>query len=407
MIISKIKVKTVFLAMISVLYVLWGTSWDVPVISLPPSYFLIATCLCCIIFLPEQPIMKEKIIPLMLFAGIFLLNTPFSLSAVYSSNDISNDLDYLVNYDFKIILNLLLLFGIVKVFKTEEDFKKFSFLLSLTICILAPLLIWRYIFVFDVLYVGVELSEPRREGKNSFAMAMILIFPFLLINMKEKKLYKYFSVFAALFVVTLAILINSRSAIIVLFLISMMYFFFAEFKGKKMLLFFSVPIILIILSTFSILEFLTKTGSFSDGLDSNETASISILTESHRGFLAREAITGSIENVGFPHGTATFRIRPTNQGSRTETHNDHLLILYEQGLVGLLLMWFIFFNGIYSSFKKYKKYKDSISLATFLSLIGLFIAMFFINILQSLIFWLFFGMSLCLENINKHSGQER
>ena len=182
MIITNIKVKTVLLAMISVLYVLWGTSWDMPIISLPPSYFLIAAFLCCIIFLPQQPIMREKIIPLMLFAGIFLLNTPFSLSAIYSSNDISRDLDYLVNYDFKIFLNLLLLFGVVKIFNTKEDFKKFSFLLSLTICILAPLLIWRYIFVFDVLYVGVELSEPRREGKNSFAMAMILIFPFLLMT---------------------------------------------------------------------------------------------------------------------------------------------------------------------------------------------------------------------------------
>ena len=389
--------------MLSVLYILWGTSWDMPIISLPPSYFLIATCLASIIFLPEQPIIREKLIPLMLFAGIFLLTTPLSLSTVYSSNNISGDLSYLVTYDIKIIINLLLLFGIVNIFNSKEDFNRFSFLLSLTVCILAPILIWRYIFVFDVLYVGVELSEPRREGKNSFGMALILIFPFLLINLKERKLYKYFSYIAAIFVLALAILINSRSAVIVLFLISMLFLYFLEFKGRKLLLALVIPIFIVVLSTFSIVEFLTKTGSFSDGLSSNDEVSLSSLAGSHRGFLAREAISGSFENTGFPNGTATFRIRPTNQGSRTETHNDHLLVLYEQGLIGFLLMWFLFFNGIYSGIKKYRLYKDPIALASFVSLIGLFIGMFFINILQTLIFWLFFGMNLCLDNLYKDS----
>ena len=63
---------------------------------------------------------------------------------------------------------------------------------------------------------------------------------------------------------------------------------------------------------------------------------IGVLSESHRARLARTAISGSIDNIGLGHGTATFRVNGARGSSlshtvyeRTESHNDYFNILYE------------------------------------------------------------------------------
>ena len=401
MFLSTIKIRTILLMLLSVFYILWGTSWELPLINIPTSYILIGVLLITIFLLPGQSLKKERLMPFILFASVIFFTTPIGLSLVLSSNDVARDLNYLVMYDLKILINVFLLFAILRIFKNREDFHQFSFMISVLISIIAPFLIWKYIFVFKVSYIGVTLDEPLRVGKNSFATALVLMFPIILINLKKYGWYRFFSYLAILNLTALVILVNSRSMVIIFFFLCLFLLFFSEIKRKKLILSFAIPAIAISLVTVNLLDFLTKSGSFSDGFSGTENPTVQYLVESHRGWLIQEAIVGTIRNNGLPHGTSTFRIRPTNQFSRTETHNDYLTVLYEQGVIGLLLLLFLFASRIYYSLKSYRRNKDPIMLASIATLIGLFLCMIFMNIIQTVIFWLLFGINLSLDKDQK------
>ena len=54
-----------------------------------------------------------------------------------------------------------------------------------------------------------------------------------------------------------------------------------------------------------------------------------------------QALDGYISSNLVGNGIATFRIRPSNFGSRSETHNDYALLLYEQGTIGFILFFYL------------------------------------------------------------------
>ena len=53
-----------------------------------------------------------------------------------------------------------------------------------------------------------------------------------------------------------------------------------------------------------------------------------------------ESLNGYLDSSLMGNGIATFRIRPTNLDSRTDTHNDYALC-YEQGTIGFALILFL------------------------------------------------------------------
>ena len=95
--------------------------------------------------------------------------------------------------------------------------------------------------------------------------------------------------------------------------------------------------------------------------DDKQRGSNYLLFETHRGWLLHEAITGAKKNYFLGNGISTFRIRDTNYGSKTETHNDLALVLYETGILGLLFLIISIGVILIKSLKEYKKTKSFIS----------------------------------------------
>ena len=155
---------------------------------------------------------------------------------------------------------------------------------------------------------------------------------------------------------------------------------------------------LLLISGVSFSDWLYKNDAFSDSglLLAPDTEN---LLESHRGWLLLEALEGYVDSNLLGHGLGTFRIRDSNQGSRTDTHNDYSLLLYEQGTIGFLLILYIIFWRIRSNLIASKKSKDLFLEASTASLFGLLIAPIFINIMQTIIFWSILSLSFVIVGI--------
>ena len=98
----------------------------------------------------------------------------------------------------------------------------------------------------------------------------------------------------------------------------------------------------VIFSGISFTDWILKNNQFSDsGLPTffQAEADDESLLESRRGWLLIQALDGYISSNLVGNGIATFRIRPSNFGSRSETHNDYALLLYEQGTIGFILFF--------------------------------------------------------------------
>ena len=100
-------------------------------------------------------------------------------------------------------------------------------------------------------------------------------------------------------------------------------------------------------------------------------------------------------------GISTFRIRESNYGSKTETHNDIALVLYETGIFGLLFLLISICIISIKSFNLYKKTNELHFLAAFSSLIGLVLLVNFSNFINTFMFAIIVGLSLAIQNFKK------
>ena len=126
-----------------------------------------------------------------------------------------------------------------------------------------------------------------------------------------------------------------------------------------------------------------------------------LIFDTHRGWLLHESIIGAKNNYFLGNGISTFRIRESNYGSKTETHNDIALILYETGIFGVLLL--LIPIGIISikSLNSYRKTNNLDFLAAFTSLFGLVLLMNFTNFINTFMFAIIVGLSLAIQNFKK------
>ena len=181
-----------------------------------------------------------------------------------------------------------------------------------------------------------------------------------------------------------------------------------------------VLVITISLAGVFITSYISKTGVFDDPTEYvdgtiivQDNAAIDSLStyfqSTHRAWLLTQAISGSIKNSGIGHGVTTFRIRddepycppsmPCFPKSRTETHNDYLLILYEQGILGVIILLYFFQYRFSVTRSLVKKTENTILRASLASLIGLVFSLFFINLIQTLVFWMLISLNITIQKV--------
>lgn len=337
------------------------------------------------------------------FFFYFLLGIPDN---VFS--DRTTDFFYLITYFFKIFTGFALLFLFINIFKSKEDLNFFfisaSIFLSFIICYLA----YKYLVQYDKNFIGVVVDDSlggMKSFKNSFATSTALIAPFIFAGIFMDRKTKFYSLISFFLILFLLYWVNSRSAIIILFFEIFTFYLVSKSQNTKKQtrrgLFF--VIIILILSGISFVDWINKNEAFSDGIKNpwSESASSEYnMLETHRAWLIFEAIDGYIDSSLLGNGIATFRIRESNLGHRTDTHNDYILLLYEQGTLGFLILISFIFYRIRSNVILSRKISNRYLEASISALSGLLIALVFINLIQTLVFWSILALS-CVFSYQK------
>jgi len=397
--VSDNSLRNLLLFLFSINFVFWGVNWEIPVLGLPLSYLFIAVIVFSALFLPQSSQRLKDFAPIFFFVFIVIFYTVFGLPDVLNSNDVSRDLTGLIETLIKLILGIVCVFASLSLFRSEFDIRTFVSFCSVLLFPLSLYLYWKYKIIWDVPWLGVDVVAPSKGGKNSLATAVVILAPLLFINFKYNYLYKFISIIGLTAFFILLFNIDSRSMIIIALAQLLCFFYFTKMMGNKMkifaLLVISFITIPILTSDDSLVRWVTKRNV--NQIVINDSA-IDTLATTHRFWLIQEAAQGFLDSKGIGNGTASFRIRPSNMGHRTETHNDYMLILYEQGIIGILFFLNLLIYRMYISIKTLNRTKDPCVLASVCSMVGIIVALIFINFYSSLFFWAALGLNIAIVN---------
>jgi len=403
-------------------FIFWGTSWEIPLLGIPPSYVWIGLCIFIAIFIPGGSIPKKDAIIIGLILLSLLIHTIIGLPKILNSDDISRDVSYALNYNIKILIGGMSVFLFSNLIRSEKDIRLISLAASITLIPMTFFLYWLYIHIFEASFLGVVLSDPQKLGKNSLATAIALFSPYLFINFNQNRAYRWISIFAVISLFILLVYIQSRTMLIICFIELVAFLYFTNNKASKKILTIIVGVLVITISLAGVFitSYISKTGVFDDPTEYvdgtiivQDNAAIDSLStyfqSTHRAWLLTQAISGSIKNSGIGHGVTTFRIRddepycppsmPCFPKSRTETHNDYLLILYEQGILGVIILLYFFQYRFSVTRSLVKKTENTILRASLASLIGLVFSLFFINLIQTLVFWMLISLNITIQKV--------
>tara|TARA_B100001250_G_scaffold300104_1_gene261803 strand:- start:40421 stop:41662 length:1242 start_codon:yes stop_codon:yes gene_type:complete len=395
------SLNNVLLFALSLNYVLWGVNWEIPIFGLPFSYLFVATVIFAAMFLPQSSYDLRDFAPIFFFISIIIFYALFGLPDILTSDNVARDLNFLIESIIKLVIAIFLIFVCQSLFRSEYDLRTFVSFSSLLLLPLALFLYWKYKIVWDVSWLGVAIDNPSKGGKNSFASAVALLAPLLFINFKYNNLYKVLAAFGLIAFFILLFYVNSRSMVIVSIAQLICFLCFTRMISiKAKIVSFSLFLILaipVMTQSEAILRWVTRQNV--NEVIVNDSA-IDTLAFTHRFWLLEEAADGFVDSKGFGNGTASFRIRPTNLGHRTETHNDYMLILYEQGLIGIIFFLNLLFYRFYRTVKAWKRTRDPCVLASLCMITGTMIALVFMNFYTSLLFWIIIGLNVAIVNFS-------
>ena len=253
---------------------------------------------------------------------------------------------------------------------------------------------------------GNELVTGAFIAKLSFP----LIFYFMQLFKKVKKIYKFLII--CLFVILIeGVIISGERTSSLLIILAFFLAFYSSYGFKKTLLI-SLPILLSLVILINSNDFLKKRSEDTVKIVKN-------IPDSSYGRLYSAGINIWKENLIFGVGLKNYRIECNNiidpepnhtfPFCATHPHNVILEFLSEAGLMGLFLFLVFLFLFIKNFFHNYKKEKNSdykfICLGSFtmiiLSIIPLYPSGSFFSSWNSTFFWINFGFAASLINREK------
>ena len=403
----KINLRYVYLLALGALYILSSTSWRLPIVEINYSILFYAFILIVpFLIINSYSISKKFVIFYILFILFLLIHILIPLVKLNFIPSVNpKDMPYVMEYLIKLLLGPIVIYLFSKIIKNKEDLIYFIFTSAATLVVIYVYLHYLYIFVYGEPYVGVVIDGLGMKAyKNTFALSLVLLFPYFFYYLIQKK-YSYIvrlvSLIAIITIFVAMVFINSRSMVIIGIIEILIFFYFSSSRKFKFYVIIAAICASPLLTNISSDIFYSKIykKSFNPDVELQEIISSYenyYILKSHRGWLLHEAVNGSMKNLFIGHGMGEFRIRDTNRGSKTDTHNDFTLILYEYGLIGFLLfLYFIYYliKKFYNYKKLFKTHEDKdnydLVVASFASIIGIIISMLFTNILHSLIlFWI-------------------
>ncbi|MFA7436206.1 MAG: O-antigen ligase family protein [Bacilli bacterium] len=247
-----------------------------------------------------------------------------------------------------------------------------------------------YLIKFDVNYIGLSTAYPTRESRNSLSFVIVIIFGFLvsdvLISLRNGNL-SFFKILLLGYNFILSIIVQSRALfLIILFYLVIVLITFIK-KQKQLRTMFALIIII-----FAVFIFLPNSikSSINDRFSTLATFFDDDYVEVNNSLSARSEllIRGYEifkENTFFGSGFGSFMFYG---GINSQiSHNDYLLVLSEQGLVGFTVFIIMLFISVFYSIKNFVYRKNFANLSLLLSLFGVVIYFLFINAYDNILFW--------------------
>ena len=291
--------------------------------------------------------------------------------------------------DFSRVLNVLLsIIFLTNLFRDKINFYFVSIIFSFFLVV--------DLFTTYLPYINLSLKSPTSflnllsnnfdpaylkgfTGNKNINAAYILIkVPFLLyfISNSKRFIYKFFSSFLLLLIVTTIFLIKSRAAYLSLFWISLFYIIYTIIYQKRNLIVLPVFIFGFLFS--SLLLQNTKSSSVI-----SEFKSIQFTDASSQGRLSlwENTLEASFSNNFIGLGIGSWKIESLPYWNKNGTdymvpyhaHNDFLELLTEIGLLGSLAYLLVFLYSFYLILNSFIKSKSLIDLCIFSSLLVYFI----------------------------------
>ncbi len=409
--------KNIFIFILSFYAVLWGTGWNIKYININVSEFffpiIFLYLLLSLLFRSSNSFSINTILFVTLFSIILTIYSIIGYYNIRLPEHMQGDRIYLIQYSIKLFLFVIFAINLKELIRNKQDLNKF---INYFFIILIPLYLflhYKYMYVYETYHTGVSLDgSGLKNNKNAFGGMIALIYPFLFCTLmvKRKNIFYYM----ALFIIILSSLyLYSRSMIIVILFETILLFAFMLIRSKKniiyILIFLSAATAIcynnveeikkyFLKSEYVGIDYIEKFESFEDKSRGPEY----LFIDSHRGWLLHEAIIGGKSNYFLGNGLSTFRVRDSNYGSPTETHNDHANIFYETGILGSIF-FFISFGIIFiKTIRIYLKRKENYYLASFTSMAGLILLMCFTNFINTFMFGIIIGLSISILNFKKN-----
>jgi len=316
----------------------------------------------------------------------------------------------------KLIISLGFFFGVTLFFPKEQKFiERFWFFTFFSSALLMAVLSYRYAFVHKVPSLSTSWEYKGNIGRNSLTWYLVFIIPMATSYLLTEK--RKVAVALCLLMLTTALIYSGgRGGAITIFL-SIIFITFTRIyltgirKNKRFLLPLLSLILMIGIILWVIPQFVEEP-EFLERYNSLSSDHISGLKDEKRYFLLLKAWNGFLSSPFYGVGLGKFS-KLGLWGETHGSHNDYLLLLAEQGLIGCAIfvaIIFVFWARVWPQ----RLSGDSERLSwVFVGNCGVFfgltLSFFQINVYKLTILWLFLGLLLVSNEIqynNRIGGGE-
>lgn len=255
-----------------------------------------------------------------------------------------------------------------------------------------------YLFLFNVDYIGIITSYPTRTGKNALAFMLSIVMPFIIVEIfdyKVKSIRGYFWKISGLFSIFSVLFIQSRGLFLVMLLYLLVYFLLSTSKLKPLFKFGIIFLIIVLV----FLYVLPKETQFAI---TNRFSSLDVLLQSDsdledlsmsRSSMIDKGLEMFWKNPIFGSGFGSFMFYG---GIKTHiSHNDYLLVLSEQGILGLTFFMALIMKFIHTGYHNYKISNATIDKGLYMSTIGITAYFLLINAYDNILVWTIFAFITC------------
>ncbi|MDU6482018.1 MAG: O-antigen ligase family protein [Paeniclostridium sordellii] len=357
-----------------------------PILIIGQQISIILLPIFLIIFIINFIIYKHKKLKIYNISLILIFYSLNILSLLISSN-----INYAIQNIGKLTACILIYISTVNLEVITRNYdlntiKKILKYIILTSAIVCTVLIYKYIFVYRVKYVGINLIYETEAGKNQLAFFLATLLPFCIFCSYKnyKKIWNIILKISSIILIIAAILSNSRGVIVSVIVSSIITAIITNDKKIIRYMFLAVGLIII----FIIINSKENQIIYSNTIGSNQIR-LSLIKFSIKTFL---------ENLVIGIGIGDFYQIPRYIGLNVLiSHNDYLQIMVELGICGIILFMGIMYNFLRNllSIKSIIDKKDMRLYQSILcSNISIMIYLLFINSYNIILVWFIFGISM-------------